>query len=156
MVNLPINNLKTRVVGAVIEVFDPIRKKYVVLTPEEWVRQNFIKYLVEEKHYPASLMAVEKTIVVNKLKKRCDVVIYGTERKPLLMVECKASNIKINQNSFDQIARYNLSLDVKYLIITNGINHFCCTMDKVKMTYDFLEEVPTYQDLVKELENGTF
>ncbi len=126
------------------EIFDSIRKKYVALTPEEWVRQNFVRYLIEEKKFPKSLIAIEKEIVVNRMKKRGDIVVYNRELKPILIVECKAPTVKITQATFDQVARYNLSLNVEYLIITNGINHFCCTINEEKKGYIFVEKIPFY------------
>jgi hypothetical protein len=146
--NLPEYFFKIRTIANNKEIFDPIRKKYIFLTSEEWVRQNFIRYLIEERKFPASLIAIEKTITVNKLKKRCDVVIYDRNRKPLILVECKASSVKITQSSFDQGARYNLSLNVKYLIVTNGINHYSCTIEREKKSYVFLEDVPFYKDII--------
>jgi len=116
----------------------------VILTPEEWVRQNFLKYLVEEKKYPASLIAVEKEFKLNNLSKRSDAVIYNKQGTPILIVECKAPEVKIGQNVFDQIARYNMVLNVKLLVVTNGLQHFCCKLDAEKDTYCFLKEIPDY------------
>ena len=142
--NLPEYTFTTRNLETSPEIFDSIRKKYIVLTPEEWVRQNFVKYLIEEKNYPKSLLAIEKEITVNRLKKRCDIVIYNRDLKPIVIVECKSPSIKINQETFDQAARYNLSLNVKYLIITNGMNHYCCTIDEENKAYIFKEEIPSF------------
>jgi len=129
------------------QIFDSIRKKYVVLTPEEWVRQHFISYLLTEKKYPAALMAVETGLKYNRLRKRSDVVIYNTGGKPFVIVECKAPEVKITQDTFDQVARYNFTLKVRYLIVTNGINHFCCEMDYEKGSYAFLKEIPGYKEI---------
>lgn len=145
--NLPEYSFKIRTLGLNQEIFDSVRKKYIVLTPEEWVRQNFVRYLIEERKYPASLIAIEKTITVNKLRKRCDIVVYSRDRKPVIMVECKSSSIKISQSTFDQVARYNLSLNVKYLIITNGMNHYSCIVEKDKSGYVFLESIPMYAEI---------
>jgi len=123
-------------------IFDFIRKKYVLLTPEEWVRQNFLKYLVEEKKYPASLIAVEKEFKLNTLSKRSDAVVYNRLGQPFLIIECKATNVHINQKVFDQIARYNMKLNVEYLIVTNGLEHYCCKIDVEKQNYIFLKDVP--------------
>lgn len=125
-------------------IFDSIRKKYVVLTPEEWVRQNFIRYLVEEKDYPASLIAVEKKVDVNLLPQRSDIVLYNRNANPVMIVECKASKIKITQDVFNQIARYNMKLRVPFLVVTNGLKHFCCYMDYEKKSFKFLEDIPNY------------
>jgi len=142
--NLPEYSFNIRNLETTPEIFDSIRKKYVALSPEEWVRQNFVKYLIKEKNYPKSLLAIEKEITVNRLKKRCDVVIYNRDLKPIVIVECKSPSIKINQASFDQAARYNLSLNVKYIIITNGINHYCCAIDEENKSYSFVEGIPNY------------
>lgn len=121
-------------------IFDIIRKKYVVLTPEEWVRQHFINYLVFHKNYSVSLIAVEKQLKVNNLNKRFDILVYNKEGLPKIIVECKAPTIPINQESFDQIARYNMTLNSELLIITNGVTHYYCKMDKKNKKYVFLED----------------
>ena len=110
-----------------VRIFDPIRKKLVALTPEEWVRQNFLAYMVRDKGYPASLIAVEASLQVARRQKRTDVVVYSKQHKPLLIVECKAPNVKIDEAVFQQIVRYNMALQVAYLVVTNGLQHFCCT-----------------------------
>ncbi|WP_421918270.1 type I restriction enzyme HsdR N-terminal domain-containing protein [Marinifilum sp.] len=125
-------------------IFDSIRKKYVVLTPEEWVRQNFIRFLVEEKGYPASLVAVEKKVDVNLLPQRSDIVLYNCKANPIMIVECKASKIKITQDVFNQVARYNMKLKVPFLVVTNGLRHFCCYMDYKNKNFKFLEDIPGY------------
>ncbi len=145
--NLPEYDFSIRNGQNVIEIFDGIRKKYVALTPEEWVRQNFIRYLIEERDYPKSLMAIEKELIVNKLKKRCDIVVYNRQLIPILIVECKAFNVKINQQAFDQAARYNLSLNVKNLIITNGLSHYCCLIEENKEAYTFIKDIPNFKDI---------
>ncbi|MFI5150883.1 MAG: type I restriction enzyme HsdR N-terminal domain-containing protein [Bacteroidia bacterium] len=129
------------------EIFDPARKRFVSLSPEEWVRQHVIRYLSEEKGFPLSLMAVEAGLELNGLKKRVDIVVYSPEGKPVLIVECKAPQIKIGQDAFDQAARYNLKLGVDYLFITNGMSHYCCKSDKSTSSYHFLPEMPAYRDL---------
>ncbi|HUH51821.1 MAG TPA: type I restriction enzyme HsdR N-terminal domain-containing protein [Flavobacterium sp.] len=123
-------------------IFDAIRKKFIILTPEEWVRQHVVRYLLEEKNYPLSLTNVEKVIKVNDLVKRYDIVVYNPDGSIFLLVECKAPHIKITQETFDQIARYNLALRAEYLMITNGINHYYCIMDFENQKYVFLEELP--------------
>ena len=125
-------------------IFDIVRKKYVVLTPEEWVRQHCIHFLHFEKKYPISLMAIEKQVKVNTLIKRTDIVVYDTEGKPIVIVECKAPQIRISQSTFDQIARYNFDLRVPYLVVTNGLQHFCCEMNYEENSYRFLEEIPVF------------
>lgn len=125
-------------------IFDNLRKKYFVLTPEEWVRQHFVQYLIDEKHYPVSLIALEKQLVINNRKKRTDILIFNKKGTPDIIVECKAPSIKITQDTFDQIARYNLKLNANYLIVTNGLQHFYCKMDFENETYIFLKDIPSY------------
>ena len=125
-------------------IFDEVRKKYLLLNPEEWVRQNFIHYLNKEKKYPLGLMGVEQMVKYDSLKTRADIVIYNLEGKPNVIVECKAPEVKITQDTFNQIAKYNSQLKVKYLIVTNGMKHFCCQMDYENNKITFLEDVPTY------------
>ena len=126
-------------------IFDIIRKKYVVLQPEEWVRQHCLHYLIEVKGYPKSLINVEKEMRVNNLKKRYDIVVYYSDGRVRLVVECKATYIPINQETFDQIARYNLVLNADHLMVTNGIKHYYCQMDYQSQSYKFLRELPDYQ-----------
>jgi type I site-specific restriction endonuclease len=123
-------------------IFDIIRKKYLLLTPEEWIRQHWIHFLIEEKKYPRSLIAVEMPLKVNRLEKRCDIVVYGKNGKPQLIVECKSGTIKMSQKVFEQIARYNLTLRVKYLVISNGRDTFCCEIDFEKQDFSFIKELP--------------
>ena len=142
--NLPPYQFKLKKSDDRVQIFDSIRKKYVVLTPEEWVRQNFLKYLIHEKNFPSSLIAVEAGLKYNQLQKRADVLVYDKSGSPFLLVECKASSVKISQDTFDQIARYNMTFKVKYLVVTNGLNHFCCMMDYTDNSYKFLETVPAF------------
>jgi len=143
--NLPIYSIKLKKEENKTFVFDPIRKKYIVLTPEEWVRQNFIQFLIQEKKYPASLMAVEMEIDLLNTKKRCDIVLYNINGLPHMIVECKAPSIKISQDTFDQIARYNITLKTDLLIVTNGMQHYTCMMDHQNQRYHFLKEIPDYK-----------
>ena len=142
--NLPNSELKIKLVEETTQVFDEVRKKYFKLTPEEWVRQNFIHYLNKDKNYPFGLMGVEKMVKYNSLKTRADIVIYNREGMPSVIVECKAPNVKITQDAFNQIAKYNYKLRVKYLVVTNGLQHFCCEMDYKNNKITFLEEIPEY------------
>ena len=142
--NLPIAVLKTKLVEGTTQVFDQVRKKYLVLTPEEWVRQHFIHYLNQEKNYPLGLMGVEKMMKYNSMKTRADIVLYAADGKPNMIVECKAPNVKITQDAFNQIAKYNFKLQVPLLVVTNGIQHFCCKMDYKISKIKFLEEIPSY------------
>ncbi len=125
-------------------IFDIIRKKFVILTPEEWVRQHVIQFLVFEKKYPMTLINVEKQLLVNKMIKRYDIVGYQSTGKIQLVVECKAPSVKITQQTFDQIARYNMVLQADYLMVTNGLQHFYCKMDYQNKQYLFKEKLPLY------------
>ena len=145
LLNLPPYEFKLRLNGTQKEIFDPFRKKYVVLTPEEWVRQNFLQFLVKERNFPASLIAVETGLKYNTLQKRADILVYDKQGQPYLMVECKAPSVKIIQDTFDQVARYNMAFKVKYLVVTNGVNHFCCVMDYENNSYKYLETVPLFE-----------
>ncbi|MEI6851628.1 MAG: type I restriction enzyme HsdR N-terminal domain-containing protein [Bacteroidota bacterium] len=133
--------------GIPAKIFDFIRKRYVALTPEEWVRQNFLKFLVTEKKYPQSLILVEQTLQVHQMKKRCDAVIYDNSARPLMIIEFKKPEVAISQAVFDQIARYNIPLKVKYLMVSNGLQHFCSYIDFDNNTYHFLEDIPQYTSL---------
>jgi hypothetical protein len=125
-------------------IFDEIRKKFIVLTPEEWVRQHCVKFLIFEKGYPKSLINVEKELVLNGRKKRYDIVVYKPNGSIKVLIECKAPKIKITQKTFDQIAQYNLLLDADILMVTNGLNHYYCKMDYEKKCYNFLKEISIY------------
>jgi len=125
-----------------------VRRKYVMLTPEEWVRQLLIHYLITEKKFPASLMAVEAKLKVNGLLKRTDLVVYNNRMQPFLIAECKAPAIRITQKAFDQAARYNLTLNVNYFVLTNGIQTYSCKLNHEEKKYDFLEEIGEYNLMV--------
>lgn len=126
-------------------IFDEIRKKFIILTPEEWVRQHVIQYLLQDKNYPKSYINIEKLIKINSLNKRYDVVVYQPNGTIYLLIECKAPEVAITQQTFDQIARYNLVLNAKYLMVTNGLNHYFCKMDFENEKYIFLKELPNYE-----------
>lgn len=126
------------------EIFDPIRRKYVTLTPEEWVRQHLIAYLIEVKGYPVSIIGVEKQLLLNKLPKRFDLVVFGRNAAPFLLVECKAPGVAISEKTFDQAARYNMLLQAEYFLITNGLEHYTCRIDYENKQYIFIEEVPDF------------
>ena len=125
-------------------IFDVVRKKFVVLQPEEWVRQHCIQYLIQEKNYPISLINVEKVVLINGLKKRYDIAVFDSNGSLVLVVECKAPKVKISQTTFDQIARYNLTLKAHYLMVTNGLNHYFCTMNYNNESFEFLKTLPDY------------
>ncbi len=145
LLNLPSYQFKIKESDGRVQIFDAIRKKYLVLTPEEWVRQNFLQFLIQEKKIPASLIAIEAGLKYNQLQKRTDVLVYDKLGSPYLMVECKAPEVKISQDTFDQIARYNMAFKVRYLVVTNGLQHFCCHMDYEENTYQFLEQIPIFE-----------
>ena len=128
-----------------VAIFDDIRKKFIILTPEEWVRQHTIQYLLQEKNYPKSYLNVEKLLKIIDLSKRYDIVVFQPDGTIFLLVECKAPEVKISQQTFDQIARYNLTLKAKYLMVTNGLNHYFCQMDFEKEKYVFLDELPEFR-----------
>ena len=146
--NLPSYSLKLRKNKLQkVEVFDPLRKKYLILTPEEWVRQNFIEYLADKMHYPKSLMQSEVALKINRVQKRADIVLYGKQGQAILLVECKAPDIKISQEVFDQAARYNMVFKVQYMIITNGLQHYCCELDHENESYNFMEDIPPFDSI---------
>ncbi len=130
-----------------VAIFDEIRKKFIIITPEEWVRQHVVQFLLQDKKYPKSHINVEKLLKINDLNKRYDVVVYNPDGSIFILVECKAPEIKISQHTFDQIARYNMTLNAEYLMVTNGLNHYFCKMDYESKKYDFLSELPEYQSL---------
>lgn len=127
-------------------IFDIIRKKFVVLTPEEWVRQHFIHFMVAAK-YPASLMAVERMVVVNRLRQRADIVLYNRQGQPALIVECKAPDVPVNNDTLAQVARYNIPLKVSYLIVTNGIDNYCIQLDKTGQNHKVIHQIPDFETI---------
>jgi hypothetical protein len=129
------------------EIFDAVRKKFVRLTPEEWVRQHLLDYFVRHLDFPASLIRVEASLKYNNLSKRSDIVVYGKQGRPLLAVECKAPSVTITQDAFQQLAMYNFSLKVPYLVMTNGLNHYCCVLDAVNKQISYLPGIPAYGEL---------
>ena len=142
--NLPHVFLKTKLVKGNMQVFDVVRKKYFKLTAEEWGRQHFIHYLNKEKGHPLGLMGVEKMVKYNGLNTRADIVLYNSEGLPDMIIECKAPDVKITQDTFNQIARYNFKLRVRYLVVTNGKKHFCCEINYKKQEINFLEQIPDF------------
>ena len=129
-----------------VAIFDEIRKKFILLTPEEWVRQHIVQFLLHDKKYPKSYLNVEKLIKVNDLHKRYDIVVFQPDGGIFLLIECKAPEVKITQDTFDQIARYNLTLKANFLMVTNGLNHYFCQMDFEKEAYVFLKELPNFSN----------
>ena len=127
-----------------LRIFDIVRKKFVVLQPEEWVRQHVVHYLNYHKKYPLSLINVEKKLSVNGLTKRYDVIVYNSDASIEVLVECKSPKTVIDQSTFDQIARYNIKANSKYLMVTNGLEHYYCQLDKENEKYKFLEDIPDF------------
>lgn len=142
--NLPHVDLRLRVEDDLLKVFDPLRRKYVALTPEEYVRQHFTRWMTEALGYPSTLMNNEVSITLNKTKRRCDTVVFRSDGSPAMIVEYKAPTVEITQSVFDQIARYNMVLHSRYLVVSNGLRHFCCEMDYKNDSYKFLPEIPKW------------
>lgn len=148
--NLPKTELKVITKNGKPHVFDILRRKYVSLTPEEWVRQQFVHYLIIYKGYPAECIGNEVSITLNGTRKRCDSVVYGTSAEPLMIMEYKSPGIEITQRVFEQISRYNIKLKVKWLIVSNGMQHFCCSIDYESGSCQFVEDIPDYISIREE------
>lgn len=146
--NLPKYGIKIKNDKGHQSIFDVLRRKYVALTPEEWVRQHFVHFLIEHKGYPKALMANEIQLTIGSKKLRCDSVLYDRTLKPRMIIEYKAPTVSITQKVFDQITIYNMLLHVDYLVVSNGIKHYCCRMDYANQKYLFLEDIPDYQNLL--------
>ncbi|MFD0862392.1 type I restriction enzyme HsdR N-terminal domain-containing protein [Sungkyunkwania multivorans] len=142
--NFPNYNFRIKNSENTFYIFDPIRKKFIVLQPEEWVRQHVVQFLINEKKYPASHINVEKSLTINGLLKRYDIVVFNKDGSIHLIVECKSPNVSVDQHTFDQIARYNLALDGDYLMVTNGLDHYYCQLDYESEKYIFLRDIPSY------------
>jgi len=128
-------------------IFDPIRRKRILLTPEERVRQQIVHFLIDERGFPTGLISIEKGLTVNGLSKRCDILVHGSDGQPVLLIECKAKSVTLAQQTFDQVARYNIALRVPWLIISNGDDTYCAKVDFEKHDYAFLPDIPHYSDL---------
>ncbi|MDP5231156.1 MAG: type I restriction enzyme HsdR N-terminal domain-containing protein [Cellulophaga sp.] len=144
VLNFPTYNFRFKNSENKIYIFDVVRKKFVILQPEEWVRQHVVHYLLEEKKYPLSLINVEKQLKVNGLVKRYDIIIFKPDGRISILIECKAPDIQISQVTFDQIAQYNIQLQADYLMVTNGQQHFYCKMDFDQEKYSFLKDIPDF------------
>ena len=145
--NLPTYDAKVIDEGGVAKIFDRLRMKFVALTPEEWVRQHFVNYMIAELDYPASVMANERGITLNGTRRRCDTVVFDRYGRPAVIIEYKAPSVEITQEVFDQIVRYNLVLRAPFLIVSNGLTHFCCRLNSDGNSYTFLPELPHYTDV---------
>lgn len=139
-------NVKRNEKGAWI-IFDILRRRFVVLTPEEWVRQHFVHFLIEEKHFPLALMGNEVSLLQNGIKRRCDTLVAARDGTPLVIVEYKAPHISVSQDTFDQIVRYNMVMRANYLVVSNGMTHYCCKIDYEAKSYQFLQDIPEYSEL---------
>lgn len=142
--NLPSYPFRIRTSGQSTEIFDSLRKKFVSLTPEEWVRQHFIMYLCNGLHYPSAMIAVEKGLKFNTLQKRADIVIHNRQGAPWMIVECKAPEVRLSQEAFYQAAGYHLQLQVQYLAVTNGLQHYCCKF--AGDSFEFISDFPPYPE----------
>ena len=143
--NFPVYSFRFKNSENKVAIFDEIRKKFILLTPEEWVRQHTLHYLLQDNKYPKSYINVEKLIKINTLNKRYDIVVFQPNGSIFLLIECKAPEVAITQKTFDQIARYNLVLKSTFLMVTNGMDHYYCKMDLQNQRYSFLETLPEYQ-----------
>jgi hypothetical protein len=128
-------------------ILDLLRRKYVKLTPEEWVRQNFVQYLINEGKYPLGLLGIEVLFRFNKVKRRVDILVHNRSGEPVMIVECKAPDVKIDEKVFDQIVCYNMGFKVPYIVVTNGIDHYACKINHEEKKYEFLLVIPLYEDL---------
>lgn len=145
--NLPQYDIRIMEQNGRHTILDVLRRKYVALTPEEWVRQHFVHYLMEHKGYPQALLANEIELRSGSKRLRCDSVLYDSSLRPRMIIEYKAPTVAIQQKVFDQISVYNMLLHVDYLVVSNGLNHYCCRMDYANHRYVFLREIPDYQEL---------
>ena len=145
--NLPRYEIKVKKASDRLVIYDILRRKYVALTPEEWVRQHFVHYLIEHLGYPSGLMANEKQLQIGDKHLRCDTLLYNRGLQPQMIIEYKAPSVALTQRVFDQITAYNLLLNVDYLIMSNGLQHVCCRMDYEHHTYTYLKEIPSYSQL---------
>lgn len=145
--NLPNYSFRIKEEDKKTKIFDEIRRSFFVLTPEEWVRQNLIQFLIQEKQFPKALIAVEKGLKLHGMQKRMDILVYDRKGQPLLMAECKAPEVSIDQSVFEQIGRYNIRMKLPYLLVSNGLDHYCAKVDFDKANIAFLEDIPSYHDL---------
>ena len=152
-INLPPFDINIKEEDGKTVVFDILRKRFVALTPEEWVRQHFVHYLISEKHYPAALMANEISLSLNGMKRRADCALYNKDLSPLMLIEFKAPTVRITQKVFLQIEAYNHVFHVPWLIVSNGINHFCCRIDYEENSIKFLKDIPSYEELCSQSED---
>ena len=146
--NLPTYDVKVREENGAAKIFDVLRQRFVALTPEEWVRQHFVQFLLTTHGYSPTLMANEVSLTLNGMSRRCDTVVYGQQLRPRIIIEYKRPTVEITQRVFNQICRYNIVMHVDYLIVSNGLQHYCCRMDYNHQSYTFLHDIPPYRDVV--------
>ena len=144
--NLPEYDFPLKNEKNVTYIFDTIRKKWLVLTPEEWVRQHFVNYLVNHKNYPASLISLESGLSYNKRSKRSDILVYNKDAQPFLIIECKAAHVPINQNVIDQVSVYNKTINAKFVSVSNGLVHYFWSFNSNTNQFDFLKDVPDFEN----------
>jgi hypothetical protein len=145
--NLPAYPFKLRPVDKGHEIFDEVRGKWLLCTPEEWVRQHFVMFLLRNFEYSKGLLAIEIGLTVNGQKKRADIVVYNSNRSPVMIVECKSTKIKLGTSTFEQAASYNMALKVPFLVITNGKDHYCAQIDHASMSWKFVDHIPTWDEI---------
>jgi len=147
--NLPTFQANIKKIDGMVKILDVLRQKFVALTPEEWVRQHFVHFLMEQKGYPKTLMANEVAVTLNGMSRRCDTVVYQQEgMKPRMIVEYKRPNVEITQKVFEQICRYNMVLEVEWLVVSNGMKHYCCKVDIKNGGYAFVKDIPSYEEIL--------
>ena len=147
--NLPPFEANIKKQNGMVKILDILRQKFVVLTPEEWVRQHFVHFLIEQKGYSKTLMANEVAVTLNGMSRRCDTVVYRQEgMKPLMIVEYKRPDVEITQRVFEQICRYNMVLEVEWLVVSNGLKHYCCQVDIKNGGYVFMKDIPSYGEIL--------
>ena len=147
--NLPPFEANIKKQNGMVKILDILRQKFVVLTPEEWVRQHFVHFLIEQKGYSKTLMANEVAVTLNGMSRRCDTVVYRQEgMKPLMIVEYKRPDVEITQRVFEQICRYNMVLEVEWLVVSNGLKHYCCQVGIKKGGYAFMKDIPSYGEIL--------
>jgi len=147
--NLPPVQFRTKSIGDKRQIFDEVRKKFVALTPEEWVRQHFVHFLIHQQKFSAGLLAIEMLVRVNDLSQRADIVLYNRKGEASVIIECKAPSVPITRAVFNQAARYNTQLQVDYLIVTNGMQHYCAKLMGQAGQYELLKSIPVADDIYK-------
>lgn len=151
--NLPAYDYELRNHNGRVVILDPIRKRFVTLTPEEWVRQHFVQYMMSHLNVPRGLIDIEVSIPIRERQYRADIVVYNRQVVPILVVECKRSSVQLGQDVFNQVGYYNIGLKVPYLVVTNGMQHYCCQVDQSLQSYHFLDQIPSFETMIVSIEN---